>query len=282
MISLPAAPPPKTASPPRKSRNSPPAESRRIKAEIKRQLNHLQWLDLVSGQLDRHELNYFVHIDRTTHAVTVKGIDNDASFSQYRIGAMKFSLDKSRSNVFRSQVLLIAQQIDPANAEALRQRLLHTPGITENPIGSFTIDASKITDKTITLAITRVTGAQTLAFPDKINRETYDAIVALKEGPRRQAYLDSIRPRLSEASYNAAVSRLDDVIALAERLKSENKIINNDAWADVQETPLQTGNITAHKLNGNAKRLDGDIAKDANQAFCPSFYARDGFEKLFR
>ncbi|MBQ4480468.1 MAG: hypothetical protein II943_07500 [Victivallales bacterium] len=232
----------------------------------------------MSGQLDRHELNYFVHIDRTTHAVTVKGIDNDASFSQYRTGAMKFSLDKGRSNVFRSQVLLIAQQIDPANAEALRQRLLQTPGIT----GTFTIDASKITDKTITLAITRVTGAQTLAFPDKIDRETYDAIVALKEGPRRQAYLDSIRPRLSEASYNAAVSRLNDVIALAERLKSENKVINNDAWADVQETPLQTGNITAHKLNGNAKRLGGGIAKDANQAFCPSFYARDGFEKLFR
>ena len=47
--------------------------------------------------------------------------------------------------------------VDPANAEALRQRLLQTPGITENPNGTFTIDASKITDKTLTLAITRVT-----------------------------------------------------------------------------------------------------------------------------
>ena len=214
--------------------------------------------------------------------VTIKGIDNDASFSQYRVGAMKFSLDKSRSNVFRSQVLLIAQKIDPANAEALSQRLLQNPGITENPNGTFTIDASKITDKTITLAILRVTGAQTLALPDKIDRETYDAIVALKEGPQRQTYLDSIRPRLSEASYNAAVSRLDDVIALTEQFQSENKVINNDAWANVQETPLQTGNLTTSKLNGNEKRLNGDIAKDTNKAFCPSVYARDGFEKFFR
>ena len=263
-------------------RKLPAPEARRIKGEIKRQLNRLQWLDLVTGQADRHECNYFIHVDRTTHAVTVKGIDNDAGYSQYRTGAMKYTFDEGRSNVLRSQVAEIAKQIDPANEEALSQRLLQDPGIIKRLNGTLDVDATRLADKTLTLAVTRVTGAQTLAIPDKIDREACDASVALTDGPRRQAYLDSIRPRLSEASYNAAISRLDDVIAQAERLRAENKVVDTDAWADVQETPRGSGKLAARKLDNTEKRIGGDIAKEAHGAYCPSIYARDGFEKLFR
>ena len=259
----------------------PPEQSQRIKADIKRELNRLQWLDLVTGQMDRHEDNYFIHVDRTTHQVTVKGIDNDACYSQYRTGAMTFKFDASRSNVFRAQLLATAQKIDPDNAEALRDRYLEDPGITKHDDGTLTIDASRIADKTLAWALATTTGAQTLAIPDKIDSETYDALIALKGGPERQAYLDSIRPRLSEASYNAAVSRLDDTIAQAERLRAENKVVDTDAWADVQETPLASGKLTARKLDNTEKRIGGDIAKEAHKAFSPSIYARDGYEKLF-
>jgi hypothetical protein len=263
-------------------KNLPPDESRRIKAEIKRELNRLQWLDLVTGQMDRHEDNYFIHVDRTTRQVTVKGIDNDAGYSQYRTGAMTFKFDEGRSNVFKSQLLATAQKIDPANAEALRQRYLEDPGITDNHDGTLTIDASRIADKTLAWALATTTGAQTLAIPDKIDSETCDALIALKGGEARQAYLDSIRPRLSEASYNAAVSRLDDTIAHAERLRAENKVVGTDEWADVQETPRGSGKLTARKLDNAEKRIGGDIAKEAHRAYSPSIYARDGFEKLFR
>jgi hypothetical protein len=260
----------------------PREESLRIKAEIKRELNRLQWLDLLTGQADRHESNYFIHVDRTTHQVTVKGIDNDAGYSQYRIGAVKFKLDEGRSSVFRSQLLATARKIDPAHAEALLQRYLNDPGITDNHDGTLTIDAFRIADKTLAYALATTTGAQTLAIPDKIDSETYAALVALKSGPARQAYLDSIRPRLSEASYNAAVSRLDDTIAHAERLHGEDKVVNSNAWADVQETPLATGKLSTRKLDGSEKRIGGEIATHAHEAFSPSIYARDGFEKLFR
>ena len=257
-------------------------ESRRIKAEIKRELNRLQWLDLLTGQADRHEDNYFIHVDRTTHKVTVKGIDNDAGYSQFRTGTVKFKLDEGRSAVFRSQLLATAQKIDPAHAEALCQRYLEDPGIIDNHDGTLTVDASRITDKTLAYALATTTGAQTLAIPDKIDSETYDALVALKGGQARQAYLDSIRPRLSEASYNAAVSRLDDTIAHAERLHDEHKVVASNAWADVQETALATGKLSTRKFDGSEKRIGGEIAKHAHGAFCPSIYARDGFEKLFR
>ncbi|MBP5787770.1 MAG: hypothetical protein J6Y19_08155 [Kiritimatiellae bacterium] len=260
----------------------PAAESRRIKGRIKRELNRLQWLDLVTGQLDRHENNYFIHVDRNTHQVTVTGIDNDAGYSQYRTGAMKFELDEGRTNVFVTQLVATAREIDPAQATPLARRLRMDPGIVKTPSNTLTIDASRIADKTLAYAVTSLTGAQTLAIPDKIDSETYDALVALKEGPQRQAYLDSIRPRLSEASYNAAVSRLDDVIAHAERLRGEKKVIDANAWKDVEETPLTTGKLATRKLDGTEKRLGGTIATEAHKAFCPSIYARDGFEKLFR
>jgi hypothetical protein len=260
----------------------PPDEFQRIKGEIKRQLNRLQWLDLVTGQMDRHEDNYFIHVDRTTRQVTVKGIDNDAGYSQYRTGAMTFKFDEGRSNVFKSQLLATAQKIDPANAEALRQRYLEDPGITDNHDGTLTIDASRIADPTLAWALATTTGAQTLSIPDKIDRETYNALIALKSGPARQAYLDSIRPRLSEASYNAAVSRLDDTIAHAERLKAENKVVNGDQWAGAEETPLATVKLAVRKFDGTEKRIGGELAEHAHKTFCPSIYARDGFEELFR
>lgn len=95
------------------------------------------------------------------------------------------------------------------------------PGITVGEKGLITIDTTKIANKAMVKAFADITGMQTLAIPDKIDRETYQTLVDLKEGPKREAYLASIKPRLSKASYKAAVQRLDDVIAHAEALASK-------------------------------------------------------------
>lgn len=127
-----------------------------------------------------------------------------------------------------------------------------------------------------------VAGAKSIAVPDKIDGETYKALMELKTGPKRDAYLDSIRPRLSQDSYNAAVSRLDDVIAHAERLKEEGKIVEGEAWQHVREKPLQAGNVTVQNRNGRNKQLGGDIAKTVNELSCPSYFARDKLSKIFK
>ena len=49
----------------------------------------------------------------------------------------------------------------------------------------------------------------------------------------------------------------------------------------MREVPLQTGEVTVQKWNGQRKNVGGDIAKSANSLFCPSFFARDGFSKIF-
>ena len=262
-------------------RRLPVNERIKIMADLKRELNRLQWLDLLTGQADRHCNNYFVHIDVKTHKVTVKGIDNDAGYSQYRTGAVRFSFDKDRADLFRARLRNAAKEIDSGHVDDEYAHLLADPGISADENGHLTIDASKIQNKAVAYALKGVTGVKTLAVPDKIDSETYNALMELKAGPKRDAYLDSIRPRLSQASYNAAVSRLDDVIAHAEKLKAEGKIIEGEGWQKVRETPLQTGKVTVQKRNGQEKRIGGNLAKFTNELYCPSYFARDGLSKLF-
>ena len=260
----------------------PSAQRQQVKADLMREFNRLQWLDLVTGQNDRHWENYFVHVNRDNLKVTLKGIDNDAGYSQYRTGAVRFSFDKTHSDTFKLLLLQLAREIDSRNANAVYNRLLHDQGVTIDAEGKITVDASKLADKTIGTYLARLVGAQSLAIPDKIDRATYDSLIALKQDPaRRKEYLDSIRPRLSPASYAAAESRLDDVIAHAEELGRQGKIVEAGGWANVQEQPLATGKVTVYKQNGDAKQLGGEIARYVNEFFCPSYFARDGLAKLF-
>ena len=155
------------------------------------------------------------------------------------------------------------------------------PGITVGKDELITIDATKIANKAMAKAIREATGVQTLAIPDKIDRETYQTLVDLKGGPNRDAYLASIKPRLSEASYKAAVQRLDDVIEHAEALASKGGIVEPDGWANVETAPMSAGKVNVTSLAGREVRLGGAIANQTNERFCPSFFARDGIDKLF-
>jgi len=261
----------------------PEAQRKRVIADIKRELSRLQWIDLVTGQLDRHNDNYFIHVDSNTLKVTVKGIDNDASFSQYRIGIDKFAFDKNRSDLFKQQLMDLAKSVDSRNAKAVFDRMMADPGITVDAKGNVTVDASKLTDKSIVFPLTEVTGAQSLSRPDKIDVKTYESLMALKEGSaKRDEYLNSIRPRLSEASYKAAVARLDDVIAHADKLKEDGKVIDDEGWQDVAEEPLKKDNVKSAKQNGNDKSLGGEVAKEVNRMNCPSYFARDGLDQALR
>ncbi len=201
--------------------------------------------------------------------------------SQYSGDAGRAQTLRRRNDVLAAMEALATASLDPRNTKAVLSRMLADPGLSPNGKGGLDVDASKIVDKSILHALKEVTGIQSLAAPDKIDRETYDALMALKGGPKRDAYLDSIRPRLSEACYNAAVSRLDDVIAHVEALQREGKVVEGNGWLDLAERPLETADIVVRKQNGGTKRLGGVIATNVNLLRCPSYFARDYFDKLF-
>ena len=194
---------------------------------------------------------------------------------------MKYTFDKDRSEDFNALLTGLAKDIDSRNYKSVLEDLLKDPGITTDGKGRYAVDASKIENRAIASALCNVTGLQPLALPDKIDRETYDALIALKSGPKRDEYLDSIRPRLSEASFNAAVSRLDDVIAKAEKLGGDGKVIEKEGWLDEPDETLKTGDVSVKKHNGGVKKLGGQIANEANAFNCTSIYVRDGLNKIF-
>ena len=262
----------------------PLEDRRKIKADLMRELNRLQWLDLVTGQMDRHSSNYFIHIDSVTHKVTVTGIDNDAGYSTMRTGAVTVELDQNRTSSLLRQLDKITGTSGAENgANTQTYPILSDPGVTIREDGCVTVDGSKVRDPALAYALKPAIGIQSLVVPEKIDRATYDALMALKQGPRREAYLDSIRPRLSQEAYDAAVSRLDDVIAQAERLGRENRIIEDEpnGWLEEQDAPLANSPIYARKPGGQQVKLGGLVSHKGNTALCPSYFTRDGLDKLF-
>ncbi|MGN6579006.1 MAG: hypothetical protein ACTHJ1_03355 [Bordetella sp.] len=51
-------------------------------AGLRKELTSLQWLDALSGQVDRHRGNYFVQVDESGRFQKLTGIDNDLAFGK--------------------------------------------------------------------------------------------------------------------------------------------------------------------------------------------------------
>ncbi len=261
----------------------PPGPRLQVKADLMRELSRLQWLDLVTGQVDRHYGNYFVHVDRTTRKVTVKGIDNDAGFYSMRVGLQRFALDANRTAVFRRNLELLAEKIDRNHKANVLARLLADPGIAvDAETGNIAIDAAKIAEKAILACIHHTVGAQSLALPDRIDRSTYDALLVLKnDQQRRAAYLDGLRRHLGAANVRAAESRLDDAIAHAERLAAAGKVLDAADWLAAHDEPLGHGQIRTPRANGRQVALDHAWSDKTHFLVCPSYFTRDYFDRLF-
>ena len=64
----------------------------KVVGRMMRQANRLMWFDILTGQGDRHYQNYLLEIDKETLSVSLKGIDNDASYGVLRSGFKKLTL----------------------------------------------------------------------------------------------------------------------------------------------------------------------------------------------
>ena len=259
-----------------------PAERRRVRGEMMRQLNRLQWLDMVTGQLDRHGDNYFIHVDRQTHKVTVKGIDNDASFSKYRTGVGTFALDKGRTQRLFDSLVKVLKDAGVRNPKDEAKRIFaKDPSITRD--GSrVTVDALKVDNKAILAALKELTGAQSLALPDRIDRELYVQLMEMKDNPaKRKEYLDSLRPRMGAENVAAAEARLNDAIAHAEQLAKRDMVVADDAWGDVPTEHRNTHSIRIELPGGKEKKLSTKDSFFVNGMMCESYFTRDKLDRLF-
>ena len=264
------------------------ADNAQIRGKVAQKLNRLQWLDMISGQMDRHWENYFIHIDKATHEVTLKGIDCDASFTTFRTGLQKYALDKFTSDKFRARLPAVCNELhspDTRTAE-YEMRVKNDPGITWHDDGRVTVDVSRVKSPEVVMALQSVLGSQSLAIPEVMDEDVYNHLMEIDTNPAmKQAYLDSIAPRLSAAAFAAARTRLADAIAYAKALKDMGHVSGDEEWT----SPLKVRALEKMQKGVTITRHDGStIYKSADDSSyvnlytintCPSYFNRDFLDK---
>lgn len=200
-----------------------------------RQFNRLQWFDTITGQGDRHADNYMVDIDKTDLSVTLKAIDNDASYGVIRQGLHKFTIppNSGMQRAFDRALDTISMELDQ-----LKREMLADPGIKKKG-GAIEIDLSKSRAPLLLAGLLKRCGLRSIVPPAEIDRELYDNLMRLAQdspdgGAARRTHLASLEERLGKGSaqYKAAVRRLDESIEHARRLAAEGKVYSAEQWED--------------------------------------------------
>ncbi|MBP5545603.1 MAG: hypothetical protein ILM98_16145 [Kiritimatiellae bacterium] len=264
-----------------------PAEQTKIKGDVAQKLNKLMWLDLITGQGDRHWGNYFIHVDKDTHEVTVKGIDNDASFSATRIGLMKFALSKDKTALYFDQLKEVCQKLHGKNwKKEYDNRVSKDPAIVRNG-NTMTIDLTKATTHEARMAIIHTMGLQSIALPEEIDEDFYNHLIAMDNDPaKKREYLNSIAPRISPEALSATEARLNEAIAHAKMLGQHGKVYGKEQWRNEANLKGMTGvkaTVTIKTTDGSKVQFRNNIdcVNDYNERKCPSFFRREYLQNMF-
>ena len=266
-------------------------ERTKIQGELAKKLNKLMWLDLITAQGDRHYDNYYAHIDKESHDVTVKAIDNDTSFTVRQIGLQKYALDKDSADAFLRELKAECHALygTAAGGTEYDARVKNDPAIVRGEGGTVTVDLTKAESPEVKMALNQVLGVQGIIIPEEIDEDFYNKLVQMKQGsPERQKFLDSLRSRLSQEALDATEMRLDSAIEHAEKLHSQGKVYGDAQW----KNPEILSKMPEMKSKESIKQSDGKtlVEVDRNkgvfvgqyfQNTCPSYYKRDNFDKMF-
>jgi hypothetical protein len=140
----------------------------------------------------------------------------------------------------------------------------------------------------VKMALNDVMGIQSIAMPEEIDKEFYDKLMEMDSNPaQKQAYLDSIAPRLSPEALDATAKRLDEAIAHAKKLKAEDKVYSDAEWQSPNTLAQMSGlksKITITKSDGTNVTFGNKVSSVGNYCVvdCPSYYKRDYLNKMFK
>ena len=269
----------------RQIRNLKPEQYGKVVGGIIRGLNRLEWLDLITGQGDRHDHNYLIEV-REDLTVTVKGIDNDQCFPAYRTGLRTYVVKGKDAYKFKKHCEEVIGQYPPRLQDAVRARIESDPGVTRHPDGSITFDTTKFQSGELFYVAQATVGMHGCTLPDFIDEDLYAQLLDLKAGEKRDALLADLARRLPPAALDAARNRLDEAIAHAEKLAGEGKVIRNADFSrqDVQRNILHRELVTSPnpiKPVGGKSPLPSqhDIVRKATRQ-TRSIFFRDLFEAV--
>ena len=240
---------------PRQIRSLDDKKYAKVVGSLMRKANRLEWFDMITGQGDRHNHNFFVSVGKDG-SVSIKGIDNDACFTDYRTGIRTFQLSENKADKLEASVKATATLLYPSDDDAgkrgqLMQKLMTDPGVKFHDDGTATVDTTKFKSPILHYCILKTIGMHTNALPDYIDAELYDKLIELsKPGERREKYIADLTANLPEAAKEAAISRLDDAIAHAKTLKGKGHVVSSEAWFDRNRQREMAGSVPSARTNG--------------------------------
>ena len=255
-----------------------------VVGDIMRQTNRLEWADILTAQGDRHSGNYLMGVSADGQ-VMLKGIDNDACFSSYAIGLRKYKLTGSHARHFEQLLNDMATKLYPGDVKrAQAKRINDDPGVSWEPDGSIVVNAALVKLPEIHACLQMSLGLQTDFLPTVMDEDLYAHLMEMKSGNARDTYIADLRARLPEAAVEAAVRRLDDVIAYADALKTKGRILSVDQWRshNIQrivagKMPLKDGPAPLPQVKGMDPvpgKLSNEVTKSAH-AISNNLFRRD-------
>ena len=216
----------------------PTDKKKLVKGRMMRQFNRLQWFDIITGQGDRHDRNYMVQVKKDDYTVTVKCIDNDASFSVLRTGLHTFKIPQNAIRGYKEAIKDLADNYGASKDAAIAQAMEDLNGLQPLKDGSIEVDVSKAKSPLLAVALYEKLGFQRTSVPAEMDSDLYDKLVSLATGGARTALLDEWAKRFGKKSqqYLCAVKRLDQAIARAKELMKQGKVYTAQQWEseDVQ------------------------------------------------
>ena len=265
----------------------------KVVGRMMRQANRLMWFDILTGQGDRHNQNYLLEIDKETLSVSLKGIDNDASYGVLRSGFKKLTLPAH--STARKQFMKAVEAAAESSGHSTTNfmyKFRQDPGIKISGDKTIEIDLDKVGNKMLVLGALDFAGLRSAAIPPEIDSELYDKLMSLASdasdgGVARADYLESLAMQLGKDSkqYRCAVERLDGAIAHARELKKEGKVYTAEQWEthDVQKSVAKAA-LNKPKNRRDLPMLKGEAAdvleKTSEYMGCTNFIIRDLYKTL--
>ena len=207
--------------------------------------------------LNKVDLDYRPEIKNPTGkngTVSVKGIDNDACFPDYRTGIRTFQLTKANADILKNKMQETAAQLYPKSKkerESLVNTFMADPGIEFHDDGTATVDTTQFKTPILHYCLLNTVGMHTTAMPDYIDEDLYNHLMALAEpGEKREKYIAELTANLPEGPKNAAVSRLDDAIFYAKTLYYKGHVVSTESWNDHDRQREIAGSVPPNRNNG--------------------------------
>lgn len=269
----------------------------KVTGRIMRQMNRLQWFDIITGQGDRNNNNYMIEIDKNDYSVTLKAIDNDASYGimYCGLGQLHLHANTGACTTIDNTITKMINDTDADHEDAVETFFEQDPGFKRLKDGSIEIDMMKTEKPILFSGMLQAVGPKTVAVPTEIDQELFDQLNSLAKnapdgGAKRRAHLDTLAKSLGKnsAQYHYAVKRLDESIAHARKLQAAGRVYkaedweNHDVQREIAKPNLKLANGKAEfpdGATGSARKLS-EFTVRGRYAGCTNLFFRDLSKQL--